>query len=407
MPRLAKGPHIAWEKDSLRPDGTLKTRGRWVIRDGDKKHSTGCGLEDREGAERKLNEYLTCKHTVPRDGAKDPASIPVADVLNLYMTDKKDAIVSAKKMAGRVVILLEWWGDKMLSQINGKAARDYVAYRVNQDYRQARPEKTGKPARKVTPQGVRRELEDLRAAVRYHFKEGLCDRQIDVWLPEKGSPRAVFLTRSEVARAVWAAWTMKEVQKRTHDGEPSDDKTATRKRTGKHIARFMLVGVYTGTRHNAICGASFSEQPDRGWIDMEKGVFNRHRVGRKLTKKLQTPARLPSRLMFHLERWKRLGISKDAVIEWNGRAVESVSTGFEAAVRKANLGKHVTPHTLRHTAATWLMDDGHSVWKAAGYLGMSAQVLEATYAKHHPDYQIEMVDAFRSPGVRKKMANLA
>ena len=72
-----------------------------------------------------------------------------------------------------------------------------------------------------------------------------------------------------------------------------------------------------------------------------------------------------------------------------------------------NLGKHVTPHTLRHTAATWLMDDGHSVWKAAGYLGMSAQVLEATYAKHHPDYQIEMVDAFRSPGVRKKMANLA
>ena len=74
---------------------------------------------------------------------------------------------------------------------------------------------------------------------------------------------------------------------------------------------------------------------------------------------------------------------------------------FGSIVKEANLGKHVTPHTLRHTAATWLMDEGHKVWQAAGYLGMSSQVLEQVYAKHHPDYQIEMVDAFQRHKAKK------
>jgi hypothetical protein len=46
----------------------------------------------------------------------------------------------------------------------------------------------------------------------------------------------------------------------------------------------------------------------------------------------------------------------------------------------------VTPHTLRHTAATWLMQRGVPIWQAAGYLGMSAAMIERTYGHHHPDY---------------------
>jgi integrase len=98
--------------------------------------------------------------------------------------------------------------------------------------------------------------------------------------------------------------------------------------------------------------------------------------------------------MVHLRRWHRLGLSRTAIVEWNGKPVKSVKTGFASAVREAGLDKHVTPHTLRHTAATWLMDEGRKVWTVAGFLGMSTQVLEATYAKHHPDYQVEMAGAF-------------
>jgi integrase len=46
----------------------------------------------------------------------------------------------------------------------------------------------------------------------------------------------------------------------------------------------------------------------------------------------------------------------------------------------------VTPHTLRHTAASWLTQRGVPVWEAAGFPGMSAEVLLATYGHHHPDF---------------------
>jgi integrase len=44
------------------------------------------------------------------------------------------------------------------------------------------------------------------------------------------------------------------------------------------------------------------------------------------------------------------------------------------------------PHTLRHSAATWLMQRGVPIWQAAGFLGMGAATLEPTYGHHHPDY---------------------
>jgi integrase len=315
-------------------------------------------------------------------------------VLSIYLDDKKDEIVRIKKTVERVMILVDFWGTKTLADVNGKSCRDYVAQRIKQPIRSARPDKTGRPARLVSKQGARRELEDLRAAINHHRKEGLCNQVVEVTLPERGKRRETFLTRSDAARLLWAAWTMKEKQQRTHGKGQTDDKRATRKRIGKHIARFILVGLYTGTRHDAVLGASFEKGERRSWIDMERGVFHRLREGQTETNKRQPPVRLPDRLMLHLRRWHNLGLSRTAIVEWNGKPVKSVKTGFASAVRAAGLDKHVTPHTLRHTASTWLMDEGHKVWTVAGFLGMSTQVLEATYAKHHPDYQVEMAGAF-------------
>jgi hypothetical protein len=52
----------------------------------------------------------------------------------------------------------------------------------------------------------------------------------------------------------------------------------------------------------------------------------------------------------------------------------------------AKLPGRETPHTLRHTAATWLMHRGVPIWEAAGLLGMSPEVLQDTYGHHDPDY---------------------
>jgi hypothetical protein len=59
-----------------------------------------------------------------------------------------------------------------------------------------------------------------------------------------------------------------------------------------------------------------------------------------------------------------------------------VKTGFATAVRLAKLdltAGNVTPHTLRHTAATWLMQRAAPMWQAAGFLGMSEKTLRDTY----------------------------
>jgi hypothetical protein len=61
-------------------------------------------------------------------------------------------------------------------------------------------------------------------------------------------------------------------------------------------------------------------------------------------------------------------------------------------VAAAGFDRHITPHILRHTAATWAMQRGLDVWAVAGWLGMSREVLERVYGHHHPDFQHDVAD---------------
>jgi integrase len=143
----------------------------------------------------------------------------------------------------------------------------------------------------------------------------------------------------------------------------------------------------------------------RGYVDLDQGVFYRRAIGRRQTKKRQTPVKLPARLLAHMRRWQRQGLSKTAVIEWNGKPVRSIRKGFAAAVRAAGLGAGVTPHILRHTCATWLMQKGVDLWDAAGFLGMTVQQLEATYGHHHPDYQRGAAEALGGQNGERNTVN--
>jgi integrase len=87
-----------------------------------------------------------------------------------------------------------------------------------------------------------------------------------------------------------------------------------------------------------------------------------------------------------LRRWRERKLIATCFVEFNGKPVASVKKGFKTAVGLARLPGNVTPHTLRHTVATWLMQRGVPIWEAAGFLGMSPEVLQDTYGHHHPDY---------------------
>jgi len=124
--------------------------------------------------------------------------------------------------------------------------------------------------------------------------------------------------------------------------------------------------------------------------------------GLRDTKKRRPPAPLPRRLLAHLRRWKRAG--QRFAVEWNGAPVRDVDKAFRNVAREAGL-PDVTPHILRHTAATWQMQLGTDPWQAAEYLGMTLKTLLDNYGHHHPDYLKGPREAFdRAPKLRQNNA---
>lgn len=355
MPRRSKGPRLWLQPERKRDDGTLE-RAVWVIRDGAIKRSTGAGPRQLAKAETAFADYILAKSKVSRVSNRDPSQVRVADVIAIYSDEVADKHARPLETAARLGKVLDHFGGMTLAQVNKKTCGDYTAAR-------------GRRA------AARRELEDLRAAVRHHWEAGLCSSLTPIVLPDRGQSRLRWLSRGEAARLLWSA-----------------------RAVGHHVARFILVGLYTGTRAGAICGAALRPTEGRGWIDLEHGVFYRRPAGKLETKKRQPPVRLPPRLLAHLRRWKRLRFSSRAVVEWHGRPVLRINKAFRSARALATLGTDVTPHTLRHTCATWLAQAGVPTWEAAGFLGMTVEMFERTYGHHHPDHQTRAVNAFnRSP----------
>jgi len=71
-----------------------------------------------------------------------------------------------------------------------------------------------------------------------------------------------------------------------------------------------------------------------------------------------------------------------------------IRSAWEGILQDAGLGEDVVRHSLRHTAATWLMQAGVDMWEAAGWLGMTVEQLEANYGHHHPEFQEQAAVAF-------------
>jgi hypothetical protein len=200
MPRPAKGARLWLRREKRNVDGTIRRRAVWVIRDGPRKISTGCTAEDRTGAERALGGHPADKHPPNRARGRCPSEILIADVLAIYLTDVAPRHARKDETKQRVLTLDAWWGDRTLADVNGTNCRAYVEHRTAQAWKSAKPVTTGRPARMVSTAAARRELEDLRAAINHHRREGLCSEIVSVALPSRVEARGRWLTRSEAAR---------------------------------------------------------------------------------------------------------------------------------------------------------------------------------------------------------------
>ena len=165
----------------------------------------------------------------------------------------------------------------------------------------------------------------------------------------EGAARDRWLTRDELAAVLWACWRYREVQT-VHRGKRRGEPQETEKRPLRHLARFILLAIYSGSR----AGASAD-----GLAPSRRGPFlcrsrARHLLppGRRCTRDQQAAAASaaaapPARPSAPLVR--RKGIVSEHFVEWNGRPVKSVKTAFKTALRLAKAERtdqsaHVASH---------------------------------------------------------------
>lgn len=401
MPPRAKGPRLALRKESVRDDdGTSHVEFFWIVRDGQTYRRTGCREVDRRGAETFLAAYLAEKYQ-PRAREGDLASLTVAEVMTAYAREHAPETrgKTPVTIGYNIAALLPFWGSRTLADVRKTTCQEYAR------------------SRPVSVATVRRELSVLSAAINHwNAQHGPLNALPVVTLPEKPAARDRWINRGEAAMLLAGAlgfyrvfWSDVATRRRHVRWERH------RWAVNRHAARFILLGLHTGTRSGAIAGLRWLPNLEAGWIDLDGGVLHRRGRGETETNKRRPPVKLGRKLIGHLRRWKRIDDrARDAlrekaiadgadpapaasrflhVVAYEGYGVEKIRRAWATAVdlawlAPAHTGQDaVTPHVLRHTRATWLMQAGIDHWEAAGALGMSVKTLIDNYAHHHPDWQ--------------------
>ncbi|AZB54629.1 integrase [Cereibacter sphaeroides] len=357
MPRPSKGARLY-----------LVTRtGRspvWVIRDGACEISTRTG--HRGEAETALAAYIA-----DRDQRARPRSclaadeMTVAHALTLYGEEHGPTVADPQRIGYAIEALMTFWGNLRVAAIRGETCRTYARQRGR------------------APGTIRRELGTLQAALNHCVREGHLLSAPKVTLPEKPKARERWLTQEE------AYWLLRAARNLRRDG--------------RHLAWFIVAGLYTGTRKTALLGLRINQPgTDAGWVDTERGVLYRAGSGKRETNKRQPSVRLPRQLRALLAAGARSG-RRFVVQTSEGNRVADIKKAWAGAVVKAaemaaKAGREIdlsdtTPHVLRHTAITWAMQRGADMWEAGGFFGVSRETMEEVYAHHHPDHQASAVEA--------------
>lgn len=285
----------------------------------------------------------------PADGGTC-GQVLVATVLDYYW--QRHACDIASYAQAEVAI-------RHLKRLHAGRAITELSRDVQQDYVDSRFDDEG-----ISQPTIKREISVLKAALNFYAADhrGLeLPRIYDLGQVE---PRTRWLTKPEVDRLLNAC-------------------------RHRHMYLYVLLAVGTAGRPEAILDLRWND------IDFAGGIIHLNAADREQTNKTRPTIRMSTTLKKALEA-ARLTAETDFVIEWAGYPINSIRTAFDTLVEDAELDRadEVTPKTLRHTAATWMAQDGVPLWDIAHYLGHgTTRMVERYYAHHHPDYQHKATSA--------------
>jgi integrase len=298
---------------------------------------------DRTEAERVRAEFVLGqdREADPPAQSAGPLQLParrVTEILDQYWDEHARHLPSAVQAEAARKHLTGFFGDAVVTTLTVNRQEAYVTARHNHG---------------IKPSTISRELSVLRAAV-HHVGLGAAIRVYDVG---ESASRGRWLTPEEFQQLLQAC-------------------------RSPHTRLYMLLGIATAGRPEAILDLKWSQ------VDLVSGVIHLNPQGRIQTSKRRPTVRIDLPLLEALRQAKATART-DWVIEYHGYAINSIKTAFRDAAATAGFPPgDVTPYVLRHTAATWMAQDGVPLWTIAGFLGHSdIRMVERHYAHHHPDYQ--------------------
>jgi integrase len=315
------------------------------------------GAAESAAAHRYFAQWLLTRQNAKIEPEK---SFAVATLWDAYAAGHLADKVASDRAQRSWQNLEKHFGSLALSDVSHAAVQTYLKKR-----------QVGEIGQPSLPQTVRRELGALIAAFNWcaHPARKLVPETAlpHIVLPEGGQPRDRWLTSGEIRELLEAA--------------------AERRRGGpdrlSRCERFLWLAIETAARKTAICELTW----DR--VDMETNVIRYDVPGRRKTKKRRAAVPISTALRPVLERMFQEQKPKPGDL-----VMITASDPLGIVKRAADTAglEDVSPHVLRHTAATHMVRRGIPLWKVAKILGNSLAMVERVYAHHCPDDLREAVD---------------
>jgi integrase len=205
---------------------------------------------------------------------------------------------------------------------------------------------------------TRRDLETLKAALRFAYEKSWIESVPRISLPPKGQPRDRFLSTEEARLLVECS-------------------------ASAHLKLAILIMLGTGCR----VGASLDLTWDR--VDFERDIIDFHNPEKMVTKKRRAVVPMSGTLKAALtdaQQWATCG----NVIEWKGKPVQTIKGSFRKAATRAGI-PFCTPHTLKHTAISW-MAEKFSVDQISDYTQTTPETVRRVYRKVNSSSLAPMAD---------------
>ena len=354
---MSKVPELRHDPDTgviymhwTKPSGERGKRGR------SKRLSTG--TREMVAAKAFLGRWLLLEQEQP---VPDPEKEPTISELWKFYDEKH-----IQKNVAAPASLAECW--KNLEAHFGSSTVSQVSQDTVDAYEQKR--RSGRIGRGAGNGTIRKELAALRACLNWCAdpkRRILNATKLPMFdLPPDGEPRDRWLRTPEIKKLLEAA---NEVSR----------KMGNRMGRGE---RFCWLALETAARAEAIRQLTW----DR--VDFEQWTIDYNVPGRRLTKKRRTVVPVSQALREPLLRMYAERLADDGhVLDTDAEVWKLVKT------IAANAGLiDVSPHVLRHTAATHMARRGVPLWLIAKVLGNTLAMVERVYAKHCPDDLRNAVD---------------